>query len=69
MLKAILDFYHHTQAALKAGIQLGQIMGLAIVAEIARMKELPVQTAEAEIKAIIDRVRFSFAEWGVEVDD
>jgi V/A-type H+-transporting ATPase subunit A len=69
MLKAILDFYHHTQAALEAGIQLEQIMGLAIVAEIARMKELPVQTAEAEIKAIIDRVRFSFAEWGVEVDD
>jgi V/A-type H+-transporting ATPase subunit A len=66
MLKAVLDFYHHTQAALEAGVPLEQVTGLPVINHIARMKELQVDEAEAAIKTIMDRVRFSFAELGVE---
>jgi V/A-type H+-transporting ATPase subunit A len=66
MLKAIMDFYHRTQAALEAGIHLEQISGLAVVAEMARLKEFPVEDSEAAIKALMNRTRLSFAEWGVD---
>jgi V/A-type H+-transporting ATPase subunit A len=65
MLKAIMDFHHRTMAALQAGVPLDKVTTLPVLAEIARMKELLVDTAEKEIKALMDRVRFSFAEWGV----
>jgi V/A-type H+-transporting ATPase subunit A len=64
MLKAIMDFYHGTEAALEAHIPLEQITVLPIRSEIARMKELSPDRAEGEIKALIDRVRFSFEELG-----
>jgi V/A-type H+/Na+-transporting ATPase subunit A len=66
MLNAIMDFYHRTQAALEAGIHLEQITSLAVVAEMARLKELPVTGSEAAIKALMNRTRLSFAEWGVD---
>jgi len=66
MLKAILDFYHRTQAALEADVPLDKVTGLPVIAQIARMKERPVDEFEDGIKAIMDRVRFSFAELGVE---
>jgi vacuolar-type H+-ATPase catalytic subunit A/Vma1 len=65
MLKAIMDFHHRTQSALQAGIPLEKVTALPIIAEIARMKEFQVDTAEVSIKSLMDRVRFSFAEWGV----
>jgi V/A-type H+-transporting ATPase subunit A len=65
MLTAIMDFHHHTMSALQAGVPLDKVTTLPVLADIARMKELPVDTAENEIKALMDRVRFSFAEWGV----
>jgi V/A-type H+-transporting ATPase subunit A len=65
MLLAIMDFLHRVQAALEAGIHLEQITQLPIVAEMARMKEFRIEEAEEAIKAIMNRVRLSFAEWGV----
>jgi len=66
MLKTCMDFYHYTQSALDAEIPLERVNSLPVVNDIARMKELPVEMAEKEIKTIMDRVRFSFAEMGVE---
>jgi V/A-type H+-transporting ATPase subunit A len=65
MLKAIMDFHHRTQSALQSGVPLQKVSALPVVTEIARMKELPVDEAETIIKMVMDRVRFSFAEWGV----
>ncbi len=65
MLKTIMDFYHHTQAALEAKIPLERVTALPVVSDIARMKELQVETAEKEIRAIMDRVEFSFSDLGV----
>jgi V/A-type H+-transporting ATPase subunit A len=68
MLKAVVDFHQRAQSALQAGVGLEEIMALSVVAEIARMKEWPVNEAEDLIKALMDRVRFRFAEWGVNQD-
>jgi len=65
MLKTIMDFYHHTQAALEAKIPLERVTALPVVSDIARMKEFQVDAAEKEIRAIMDRVQFSFADLGV----
>ena len=65
MLKAVMDFYNRTQAALEADVTLEQVTGLPVVGDIARMKELQMDEAETTIKALMDRVRFSFAELGV----
>jgi V/A-type H+-transporting ATPase subunit A len=65
MLKAVIDFHHRAQSALQSGVGLEEIAALPVIAEIARMKEWPVHEAEDRIKALMDRVRFHFAEWGV----
>ena len=66
MLKAIMDFYFRTQSALEKQVSLIQITSLPVLSDIARMKELEVKGAEISIKVIMDRVRFSFAELGVD---
>jgi V/A-type H+/Na+-transporting ATPase subunit A len=65
MLKTIMEFYHHTQEALEAKIPLERVTALPVVSDIGRMKEIAVDTAEKEIRAIMDRVRFSFADMRV----
>jgi V/A-type H+-transporting ATPase subunit A len=65
MLKAIMDFYHRTQAALDTKIPLERVMELPVVSDIAHMKEIEVGVAEREIRTIMDRVQFSFADLGV----
>jgi V/A-type H+-transporting ATPase subunit A len=65
MLKAIMEFYHHTQAALEAKISLERVTALPVVSDVARMKEIAMDIAEKEIRAIMDRVQFSFADMGV----
>ena len=65
MLKTIMDFYHHTQAALESKIPLERVTALPVVPDIARMKEFQADAAEKEIRAIMDRVQFSFADLGV----
>jgi len=66
MLKTIMDFYHYTQSALVAEIPLEKVTTMPVVSDVARMKEFPADEAEKEIQTIMDRVRFSFAEIGVE---
>jgi len=66
MLKAILDFYHRAQAALELQVTLEQISALGVIANIARMKELPVDQAAGSIQALMDRVQHSFGELGVD---
>ena len=65
MLKTIMEFYRHTQAALEAKIPLERVIALPVVSDIARMKEIQADSAEKEIRAILDRVGFSFADLGV----
>lgn len=65
MLKAIMDFYHRTQAALETGMALEQVTGLPIVAEIARMKEIQTDQAVEQIKGLMARTCSSFVELGV----
>ncbi len=65
MLKAIMDFYHRTRTALDAKISLENVTALPVISDIARMKEFQLDAAEKEIRAIMDRVQFSFAELGV----
>ena len=65
MLKTIIDFYHRTQTALDAKISLEKVTALPVISDIARMKEFQLDAAEKEIRAIMDRVQFSFAELGV----
>ena len=66
MLKVIMGFYHLTLAALEQGVSLGRVTGLPVVAEIARMKEFPVEQAEGLIESLMDRMRSGFAELGAD---
>ncbi|MEW6084977.1 MAG: V-type ATP synthase subunit A [Chloroflexota bacterium] len=65
MLKAIMDFYRRTQAALEMKTPLERITSLPVLTDIARMKELEVDDSEKEIRSIMDRVQYSFADLGV----
>lgn len=65
MLKAIMDFYRRTQAALESKTPLERITSLPVIGDIARMKEIEVVDSEREIRSIMDRVQYSFADLGV----
>ena len=65
MLKTIMDFYRRTQSALEAKVPLERVTTLPVIADIARMKELEVETSGKEIQTIMDRVQYSFADLGV----
>jgi V/A-type H+-transporting ATPase subunit A len=65
MLKTIMDFYRRTQSALEAKVPLERVTRLPVIADIARMKELEVETSGKEIQTIMDRVQYSFADLGV----
>jgi V/A-type H+/Na+-transporting ATPase subunit A len=65
MLKTIMDFYRRAQSALESKVPLERVTSLPVVADIARMKEIEVEASEKEIKTIMDRVQYSFADLGV----
>jgi V/A-type H+-transporting ATPase subunit A len=65
MLKAIMEFYRCTHAALDMKIPLERIAELAVIDEIARFKEIPIEKAEGQIRDTIERVRASFTALGV----
>jgi V/A-type H+-transporting ATPase subunit A len=65
MLKTIMDFYRRTQSALDLKVPLERITSLPIVADIAHMKEVEIENAENEIKTVMARVQYSFADLGV----
>jgi V/A-type H+-transporting ATPase subunit A len=62
MLTAILEFHHQTTAALAGGLPLAQITNLPVVADIARMKEIPVGEVAGQIEALIERLHRQFDE-------
>lgn len=66
MLKTVMDFHRHTQAALQSGLHLEQVVALPVVAEIARMRELSSEEAGTTIQSLIERARAAFTELGVE---
>jgi V/A-type H+-transporting ATPase subunit A len=66
MLKAILAFYHGVAAALGKGIALPNIVKLPVLGEIARMKELPRESTEGAIGALIERIPASFESLPIE---
>ncbi|MBI2091147.1 MAG: V-type ATP synthase subunit A [Deltaproteobacteria bacterium] len=57
MLRAILVFYHGLVEALGKGAGSAKAMALPVLSEIARMKEIPVEKAEQEIRALVERTR------------
>jgi len=61
MLRAIMAFHHHTKVALEAGVSLERITALPVVADIARMKELPVEGVVDRLQALIQRIEAEFA--------
>ncbi|MBV6450449.1 MAG: V-type ATP synthase alpha chain [Anaerolineales bacterium] len=65
MLKSIMDFHRLTQAALEANIPLERVTSMPVVPQIARMKEFPAQTAEADIQTLMTRVQEDFSKMGV----
>jgi V/A-type H+-transporting ATPase subunit A len=66
MLSVVLDFYHRTLAALELEVPLEKISNLPVTDNIVRMKEIHADIAVDSIKIILDRIRLSFAELGVE---
>lgn len=66
MLKIIVGFSQLTQAALEAGVTLEQVTSLPVVAEIARMKDLEVNTAVDVLKALLNRIESKFNQLGID---
>jgi V/A-type H+-transporting ATPase subunit A len=62
MLRAILEFHCGAPAAMEAGVSLERITALPVVAEIARMKELPGAEAVERLQALTGRI-------GAEIED
>lgn len=65
MLKTIMEFHRLAQAALESDIRLERILSLSVVPQIARMKEFPAQSAEADIQELAARTRQEFSTMGV----
>ena len=62
MLLAIMAFHRRTAAAVEAGIALERIAALPVVAEIARMKEWPAESAGEPLRVLIGRIEAEFDE-------
>jgi V/A-type H+/Na+-transporting ATPase subunit A len=56
MLKAIIAFYNEAAEAINRGVTLTQIMQLPSKNQIARMKNLPIDSAVASIKKLIETI-------------
>jgi V/A-type H+-transporting ATPase subunit A len=56
MLRVIMEFHRQTAAAQAAHITLDRIVALPVVADIARMKELPVEGCVEKLQAVIARI-------------
>jgi V/A-type H+/Na+-transporting ATPase subunit A len=56
MLRVILGFQRQMTAALDAHVALDRITTLPVVADIARMKELPVEDCIEKLQVVLDRI-------------
>lgn len=61
MLRVILAFHRQATAVLKTGTSLETIMALPILADIARMKELPLTDATDRLQSLVVQVETVFA--------
>ena len=64
MLKAILAFHYHFRQAVEDGMTVEQGMRLPAVGELARMKEIPLDTAGSVLQSLIERIPQNFIEAG-----
>jgi len=60
MLKAIMHFHEAAQISLKNGVELDEIENTAVLQNIARMKELPLDIAVERIKVLINSIDNEF---------
>lgn len=60
MLKIVLAFHHLASTAVKTGLSLDKIMALPVISEIARMKELPIDTAVATLQTMLAKIESQF---------
>jgi V/A-type H+-transporting ATPase subunit A len=60
MLRIILAFGQLAKSALSGGVTLEEIMSYPVVAEIARMKELPVTDAPDQLQDLLHKVEAEF---------
>jgi len=61
MMKAILHFHDASQAVMREGVGLEELENAVVLQKIARMKELPLNTANEKIKFMINEVDTEFA--------
>lgn len=61
MLKVIMEFYRHSRSAIQAGATVDEIREYPEVAEIARMKLIPVKQAEDRLEDLLEEIRARFA--------
>ncbi len=60
MLRAIMTFHRRIPAALAAGVSLERVTALPVVAEIARMKELPIESVVEKLQGLVARIESQF---------
>jgi len=56
MLKIIIDFYHKMSELYNQGVKLPEMMNLPIIDKIARLKYIPNDNAEKEMKGILAEI-------------
>ncbi len=61
MMKAILHFHDASQAVMRDGVGLEELENAVVLQKIARMKELPLNTAIEKIKFMINEIDTEFA--------
>jgi len=60
MMKAILHFHDASQVAMQMGVSLEELENAIVLQKIARMKELPLNTAVEKIKFMINEIDAEF---------
>jgi len=68
MIKNIMDFHKLTLRALEADIALDRILKMPIVAEIGRMKEIPIKDVIIQLKSMNKQIYISFSEISIRIE-
>ncbi len=68
MMKNIMDFHKLTLRALEADIALDRILKMPIVAEIGRMKEIPIKDVIIQLKSMNKQIYISFSEISIRIE-
>lgn len=62
MLKAIIAFHHAFRQAVEKGLTVEKGLRLPVLAELARMKEIPLDGAEKVLQDLVERIPAAFEE-------